>query len=168
MGDQEKRVNISDLLESHRRDRERLLWEGTFREYFELASSTSRLGALSHARICDMILAPGVEKLAEGTRDELVRYNFFSDELFGIEEPIARIVEYFKSAAQRLEVRKRILLLMGPVGGGKSTIVNMLKRGLEGWTRAEGGAVYGIKDCPMHEDPLHLIPLELQHDIKRE
>ena len=42
-----------------------------------------------------------------------------------------QLVEYFRSAAQRLEVRKRILLLMGPVGGGKSTIVTLLKRGLE-------------------------------------
>jgi serine protein kinase len=165
MGDQEKRVNISDLLESHRRDRERLLWEGTFREYFELAASSARLGALSHARICEMVLAPGVEKLAEGTRDEVVRYNFFSEELFGIEEPIARIVEYFKSAAQRLEVRKRILLLMGPVGGGKSTIVNMLKRGLEAWTQTNNGAVYAIQNCPMHEEPLHLIPVELRPEI---
>jgi serine protein kinase len=49
---------------------------------------------------------------------KFLSYNFFSHELFGIEEPIARIVEYFKSAAQRLEVRKRILLLMGPAGGG--------------------------------------------------
>jgi len=167
MGDQEKRVNISDLLESHRRDREQLLWEGTFREYFELAASSARLGALSHARICEMVLAPGVEKLAEGTRDEVVRYNFFSDELFGIEEPIARIVEYFKSAAQRLEVRKRILLLMGPVGGGKSTIVNMLKRGLEAWTRTSNGAVYAIQNCPMHEEPLHLIPVELRPEIAK-
>ncbi len=140
MGDQEKRVNISDLLESHRRDREQLLWEGTFREYFELAASSARLGALSHARICEMVLAPGVEKLAEGTRDEVVRYNFFSDELFGIEEPIARIVEYFKSAAQRLEVRKRILLLMGPSAAANqpsSTCSSVVSRPGPGPTTAQ-------------------------------
>ncbi|MGA9995676.1 MAG: hypothetical protein WBP93_09690, partial [Pyrinomonadaceae bacterium] len=64
-------------------------------------------------------------------------------------------------------VRKRILLLMGPVGGGKSTIVTMLKRGLEGWTRGEAGAVFAIKDCPMHEEPLHLIPQELRAEIEK-
>lgn len=141
MAEQDKKLSLSELLEAHRRERERLVWEGTFRDYFELVNANPRLAALSHARICDMILAPGMEKIAEGTRDELTRYKFFSDELFGIEEPIAKIVEYFKSAAQRLEVRKRILLLMGPVGGGKSTIVTMLKRGLENWTRTETGAV---------------------------
>jgi serine protein kinase len=167
MAEQEKPLSLTELLEAHRRERERLVWEGTFREYFELVTGNPRLSSLSHARICDMILAAGTEKIAEGTRDEVTRYNFFSDELFGIEESIARIVEYFKSAAQRLEVRKRILLLMGPVGGGKSTIVTMLKRGLENWTRIEAGAVYAIKDCPMHEEPLHLIPPELRPEIEK-
>ena len=167
MAEQENTMSLTEMLEAHRRERERLVWEGTFREYFELVTANSRLASLSHARICDMILAAGTEKIAEGTRDEVTRYNFFSSELFGIEESIAKIVEYFKSAAQRLEVRKRILLLMGPVGGGKSTIVTLLKRGLEDWTRGEGGALYGIKDCPMHEEPLHLIPLELRPEIEK-
>src|SRR5438132_7832270 len=161
----ENKMNLSDLLETHRRDRERLAWEGTFRDYFELVTQNSNISKLSHARSCDMILAAGVEKINEGSRDEIVKYNFFSEELFGIERPISKIVEYFKSAGQRLEVRKRILLLMGPVGGGKSTIVTMLKRGLEHWSRTENGAVYAIKDCPMHEEPLHLIPLELRPEI---
>src|SRR3989454_1423659 len=163
----EKKINLSDLLETHRRDRERLAWEGTFRDYFELVTQNPNISKLSHARICDMVLAAGVEKINEGSRDEIVKHNFFSEELFGIERPISRIVEYFKSAGQRLEVRKRILLLMGPVGGGKSTIVTMLKRGLENWSRTADGAVYAIKDCPMHEEPLHLIPPELRAEVER-
>ncbi|HWS85522.1 MAG TPA: hypothetical protein VN282_00900 [Pyrinomonadaceae bacterium] len=161
------KFDISARLEALRQEQAALAWEGSFRDYFELVTQNQRLAQLSHARINDMIHAAGVEKLNEGTRDEVARYNFFASELFGIEEPIARIVEYFKSAAQRLEVRKRILLLMGPVGGGKSTIVTMLKRGLEEWTRTEQGAVYAIKDCPMHEEPLHLIPAELRPEIEK-
>ncbi|MGH9826137.1 MAG: protein prkA, partial [Blastocatellia bacterium] len=161
------KLDISQLLETHRRDRERLAWEGTFRDYFELVLQNPNICKLSHARVCDMVTAPGVEKVNEGSRDEVARYNFFSEELFGIEGPIAKIVEYFKSAGQRLEVRKRILLLMGPVGGGKSTIVTLLKRGMEQWTRTNNGAVYAIKDCPMHEEPLHLIPPELRPEIER-
>jgi serine protein kinase len=161
------KFNISARLEDLRREREALHWEGSFRDYFELVSQNPRLAQLSHARVNDMIHAAGIEKLNEGTRDEVARYKFFSQELYGIEEPLARIVEYFKSAAQRLEVRKRILLLMGPVGGGKSTIVTMLKRGLEDYTRTEAGALYAIKDCPMHEEPLHLIPQELRAEIEK-
>jgi len=161
------KFNISERLEDLRREREALHWEGSFRDYFELVSQNPRLAQLSHARVNDMIHAAGIEKLNEGTRDEVARYKFFAQELYGIEEPLARIVEYFKSAAQRLEVRKRILLLMGPVGGGKSTIVTMLKRGLEDYTRTDAGALYAIKDCPMHEEPLHLIPHELRAEIEK-
>jgi serine protein kinase len=161
------KFNISERLEDLRREREALHWEGSFRDYFELVSQNPRLAQLSHGRVNDMIHAAGIEKLNEGTRDEVARYKFFAQELYGIEEPLARIVEYFKSAAQRLEVRKRILLLMGPVGGGKSTIVTMLKRGLEDYTRTEAGALYAIKDCPMHEEPLHLIPHELRAEIDK-
>ncbi|MEW6211095.1 MAG: protein prkA [Acidobacteriota bacterium] len=164
---EDNKLNISDLLETHRREREQLAWDGTFRDYFELVLQNPNISKLSHARVCDMVLAAGVEKINEGSRDEIIRYNFFSDELFGIEGPIAKIVEYFKSAGQRLEVRKRIMLLMGPVGGGKSTIVTMLKRGLERYTRTDNGAVYAIKDCPMHEEPLHLIPPELRPEIEK-
>jgi len=165
--DGNKQFNISERLEDLRREHEALRWEGSFRDYFELVAQNSRIAQLSHARINDMVHAAGIDRLNEGTQHEVLSYNFFASELFGIEEPIARIVEYFKSAAQRLEVRKRILLLMGPVGGGKSTIVNMLKRGLEDWTKTEGGAVYAIKDCPMHEEPLHLIPHQLRPEVEK-
>ena len=162
-----KNFSIAERLKALREEREALRWEGTFQEYFELVTREPRLAQLSHARINEMIHQAGVAKINEGARDELLTYNFFSDEIYGIEESIAQIVEYFKSAAQRLEVRKRILLLMGPVGGGKSTIVSLIKRGLENYTRSESGAVYGIKNCPMHEDPLHLIPHELRPEIER-
>jgi len=165
--DGNKQFNISERLEDLRREHAALRWEGSFRDYFELVAQNPRIAQLSHARINDMVHAAGVDRLNEGTQHELLSYKFFDSELFGIEEPIARIVEYFKSAAQRLEVRKRILLLMGPVGGGKSTIVNMLKRGLEVWTQIDAGAVYAIKDCPMHEEPLHLIPHQLRAEVEK-
>ena len=165
--DGNKQFNISERLEDLRREHEAVRWEGSFRDYFELVAQNPRIAQLSHARINDMVHAAGVDRLNEGTQHEVLSYKFFDSELFGIEEPIARIVEYFKSAAQRLEVRKRILLLMGPVGGGKSTIVNMLKRGLEEWTQNEAGAVYAIKDCPMHEEPLHLIPHQLRAEVEK-
>ena len=165
--DGRQQFNITERLEDLRREHEALRWEGSFRDYFELVAQNPKIAQLSHGRVNDMVHAAGVERLNEGTQHEILSYNFFSNELYGIEEPIAKIVEYFKSAAQRLEVRKRILLLMGPVGGGKSTIVMMLKRGLEDWTKTDGGAVYAIKDCPMHEEPLHLIPHQLRAEIEK-
>jgi serine protein kinase len=71
-------------------------------------------------------------------------------------------VRYFETAAQGHETRRRILLLWGPPGGAKSSVAAMLKRGLEDWTQTDEGAVFAIQDCPMHEEPLHLIPAALR------
>jgi len=157
-------MDLVKRLEEYR-DRERgLLWEGTFAQYFESASKNPAVSRLSHERIYHMIKDAGVETTHAGEQ----RYNFFSQEIFGIEKPLQQIVDYFHSAAQRLEVRKRVLLLMGPVGGGKSTIVYLIKRGLEAYSRSEEGAIYAIRDCPMHEEPLHLIPNDLRPDVEKE
>src|SRR5215211_4674619 len=156
-------VNLLDKLEQYRREESKLAWEGTFGEYFELVTQNPAAAQLSHARVYQMLVAAGVGE-AGGRK----QYGFFAEDLFGVEKPLQQLFEYFSSAARRLEVRKRILLLMGPVGGGKSTIVALLKRGLEAYTRGEAGAVYGIKGCPMHEEPLHLVPEVLRPDLQKE
>lgn len=157
-------MDLIKRLEEFRAQERALTWEGAFADYFDIVKASPRVAQLSHARVFDMITSAGVETGKSG----LPRYRFFDDEIYGLEKPLQQIVEYFNSSAQRLEVRKRILLLMGPVGGGKSTIVSMLKRGLEAYTRSERGAVYAIATCPMHEEPLHLIPNELREDFMRE
>jgi serine protein kinase len=157
-------MDLIERLEKFRREEQKLAWRGTFAQYFDLVVANPQIAQLSHARIHSMILDAGVDT---GTNGERI-YKFFDHDLFGLEQPIQQLVEYFSSAAQRLEVRKRILLMMGPVGGGKSTIVTLLKRGLERYTRTDLGAVYAIQGCPMHEEPLHLIPEQLRADIQKE
>jgi serine protein kinase len=157
-------MELHKRLQSFRDEQQKLNWEGTFADYFDLVIHNPRIADLSHARIYKMILD------AETYTDDngVTRYEFFRDEIFGLEDSLEQIVDYFRSAARRLEVRKRILLLMGPVGGGKSTIVTMLKRGLEQYTRTDNGAVFAIKGCPMHEDPLHLIPESMRDELQSE
>ncbi len=157
-------MDLIRKLEEFRAQEQALAWEGTFADYFEIVKQNPHVAQLSHARAFNMIMSEGVEV---GKRGE-TRYNFFNEEIFGLDRPLQQIVEYFNSGAQRLEVRKRILLLMGPVGGGKSTIVSMLKRGLEQYSRTDRGALYAISTCPMHEEPLHLIPQSLRPDFERE
>jgi serine protein kinase len=154
---------LVEKLEQFRREESKLAWDGTFAEYFELVTRNPKIAQLSHARVYDMLVAAGVEG-ENGHK----KYGFFAGDLFGVEHPLQQLVEYFSSAARRLEVRKRILLLMGPVGGGKSTIVTLLKRGLEKYSRTDEGAVYAIKGCPMHEEPLHLVPDVLRADVQKE
>jgi serine protein kinase len=157
-------MNLATRMEQYRAAEAQLAWEGPFSEYFDRVIASPALARLSHARVYDMLMGAGVET---GPNDRK-EYKFFTEELFGMEKPLEQLVDYFASAARRLEVRKRILLLMGPVGGGKSTIVTMLKRGLEAYSRTEAGAAYAIKGCPMHEEPLHLLPDELRDDFMRE
>lgn len=151
-------------LEEHRLAESKLSWEGTFADYLELVAKNPGIAQFAHGRIYNMVVSAGVRE-ENGVR----RYGFFEQELFGLDRPLERLVEeYFHPAARRLDVRKRILLLMGPVSGGKSTLVTMLKRGLEAYSRSEAGALYGIKGCPMHEEPLHMIPKELRAEVEEQ
>lgn len=157
-------MDILNKIKRHREEEERLKWEGTFAEYLEIVKERPIVAQSAHSRVYNMIKSAGITE-----KDGKKNYHFFDKEIFGIEDAIERLVEeYFHPAAKRLDVRKRILLLMGPVSGGKSTIVTLLKRGLEEYTRTDEGAVYAIKGCPMHEDPLHLIPHHLRDDFYKE
>ncbi len=157
-------LDIIRQLHNYRKEENQLKWEGTFLEYLNLIKERKEVAQTAHSRIYEMIKSAGIEK-----KDGKKVYNFFDQELYGLEESIERLVEeYFHPAAKRLDVKKRVLLLMGPVSGGKSTIVSMLKRGLEAFSRTDEGAVYAIKGCPMHEDPLHLIPESLRKSFFEE
>ena len=154
-------MDILGKIARFREEEHKLKWEGTFAEYLEIIKVQPWVAQSAHSRVYNMIRDAGIEEV-NGTR----KYNFFSGQLFGLEESLERLVEeYFHPAAKRLDVRKRILLLMGPVSGGKSTLVSALKRGLESYSLKDTGAIYAIKGCPMHEDPLHLIPQNLRQDF---
>ena len=157
-------MDIFKKIAEHRAETDRLAWRGTFRDYIALLREQPHLAMTAHSRVYEMIASSGITSNHGQTR-----YAFFEEELFGLDRALERLVEeYFHSSARRLEVRKRILLLMGPVSGGKSTIVTMLKRGLEQFSRTERGAVYAIAGCPMQENPLKLIPQELRPELERE
>lgn len=157
-------MDILRKIEKFREDEQKLKWEGTFAEYLDILKEKALVAQSAHSRVYNMIKDAGIEEV-NGVR----KYNFFSGQLFGLEESLERLIEeYFHPAAKRLDVRKRILLLMGPVSGGKSTLVSLLKRGLETYSLKDQGAIYAIKGCPMHEDPLHLIPQYLRADFHEE
>ncbi len=100
-----------------------------------------------------MIKRTGVQVDDEGKE----HYAFFEQDLFGIDEPLARVVEYFKAAAMGSDVGRRVLLLYGPPSSGKSQLVILLKRGLEVYTQTDEDAIYAIADCPkVLESSLHI------------
>src|SRR5215212_5010686 len=159
-------IDFAALIEEDRSERQELEWQGTFLQYLDLVKQRPQLADLSHRRMYDMMAGPGVTELdleadPRAKRvfgDETVKvYNFFADEFFGMERTLEKIVRYFHSAAMGGEEARQVLYLMGPVGSGKSSLVERLKRGLE-----DTDPVYTIEGCPIQEDPLHLIPRHLR------
>jgi len=159
------------VIKEDRAARESKQWRGTLLEYLELVKADPTMTKLAHARIYDMVIGAGARNIQETDdprtkrlyKDEPVKvYNFFADEFFGIERTIAQIVRYFHSASLKGEESRQVLYLMGPVGSGKSSLVERVQRGLE-----QTGFVYAIDGCPMHEEPLHLIPRHLRREFEK-
>src|SRR3990167_6358416 len=153
-------VDILSTIDAHLAAHHAPAWSGTFRDYLPIVIATPSLAQRAHARLYAMIRNGGVIADDDGAE----HYAFFENDLFGIDGPLARVVEYFKAAAMGSDVGGRILLLYGPPSSGKSQLAILLKRGLEAYTQTDPGAVYAMAECPQHEDPLHLIP----HALRRE
>ncbi|MCG3130768.1 MAG: hypothetical protein FLDDKLPJ_01540 [Phycisphaerae bacterium] len=174
----ESRLDAQAFREQH--------WEGSFEEYLEHVARNPRIARNAFQRIYDMILHFGTERYMRN-REEIIRYKFFSDPIengadavFGLDRPLMNLVDFFKSASHGYGTERRILLLHGPVGSCKSTIARLLKKGLEYYSRLEEGALYTfswhlhddagkphIHPCPMHEEPLKLIPIEARREVLR-
>ncbi len=162
-------------------------WEGSFDEYLGIVAHSPAAVRNAYQRIYDMILSFGSERYRLFKRD-LIRYHFFSDPIdqgldgiFGLDEQLMQLVDVFRSASEGYGTDRRILLLHGPVGSSKSTIARLLKKGLEYYSRTDDGALYSyvwtLDDncgpsarthefpCPMHEEPLMLVPVEARTAI---
>ncbi len=162
-------------------------WEGSFWDYLDVAHERPAVARNAFQRLYDMILSYGWEKYRLFKHD-LIRYHFFSDPIdggadaiYGLDRPLMELVDVFRSAAEGYGTDRRILLLHGPVGSSKSTIARLLKKGLEAYSRTDAGALYSFSwmldpsagpseksvafPCPMHEEPLVLVPREARADV---
>jgi serine protein kinase len=140
-------------------------WEGSFTDFVEQLLPHDPMGIArnSHQYIWDMLRWMGRRDAEE---EGGAPRGLFAHELFGIDEALERVVDYFKAASAGSEVGRRLLLLLGPPSGGKSTLVILLKRGLEEYSHTDAGALYAIKGCPVHESPLHLVPHTLRPSFR--
>ncbi len=154
-----------DSLVNFTKEHQAKYWEGTFSTFLEeiVVKDPAAVSRTSHQYLWDMLCWRRRHENPEGEGDE---FRLFSHDLFGMEKPLQRVMEYFKAASAGSEVGRRLLLLLGPPSGGKSTLVILLKRGLEEYSHTEEGALYGIKGCPLHETPLHLIPHSLRSEFR--
>ncbi len=124
---------------------------------------------LAHKRLCDAIEDHGVDAMSESDSrcrklfdgDKLRTYSYFEDEFFGMERVIAKVMRYLKSAALKGEESRQVLLLMGPVGAGKSALTEHVKKALDGQT------YFHLGDDPQRGEPLQLIPRSLREQFEK-
>ncbi len=155
--------SLSSFSRLHRAQR----WEGTFGDFVKviLPQSPAAVARTSHQYIWDMLRWHGQSASADAS-DTVKARELLKRELFGIDEPLSRVVEYFKASAAGSDVGRRLMLLLGPPSGGKSTLAILLKRGLEEYSRTEAGALYAIKGSPLRENPLNLVPASLRPEFR--
>src|SRR5246500_3366027 len=156
--------SLSSFSRLHRAQR----WEGTFGEFLAniLPANPAALARSSHEYVWDMLRWHG--RAGQPDAPENVRAReLFKRELFGIDESLSRVVDYFKAAAAGSDVGRRLLLLLGPPSGGKSPLAIPLKRGLEEYSRTDEGALYAIRGSPLRENPINLIPTSLRAEFRQ-
>ena len=166
-----KTVDTSKYADEH--------WEGSFQDYLGLLEENPLICRTSYQRVYDMVLSYGVTE-SEERREKTVHYNFFDDPmeegrdgLFGLDKSIAQFMNVIKAAAHHFGPERRILMLHGPVGSSKSTIVRLLKKGLEEYTAKPEGALYTfdwiiedqVQSSMMNEEPLLLVPPEAREKL---
>jgi serine protein kinase len=130
--------------------------EYSLQEYLEICKRDK----LAFASAAERLLAAIGEPELVDTRHDPRRSRIFANKIikiypafrdfYGMEEVVEQVVSYFRHAAQGLEERKQILYLLGPVGGGKSSIAEKLK------SLTEKIPFYAIKGSPINESPLGL------------
>jgi len=159
-------MNFREFIKTDREKSNTQKFEGSFLDYLNIVKENPDAVKLAHNRIYEMIISRGIEELKaeENPRvrkiygnDIIRKYGFFREEFYGIDKIIMKLASYFKSAAMKGEESRQVLYLVGPVGAGKSSIVESLKSALENCE-----PVFALKGCPMHEEPLHLIPKHLR------
>ena len=140
-------LNLVGELQDRKQFQE-LNWSGTFQNYLDLVAKNPRVTRNAFQRIYDMIMDYGTDDFIDAKK-RLIQYKFFfdtnfdpDDAVFGAEISLMRLANFFKAAAKGYGTEKRVLLLHGPVGSAKSTIVRRLKKGIERYSRTEDGALY--------------------------
>ncbi len=157
-----------DLIQKQRNKKKKEKFEGSFLEYLEMIKDNPEKIKLAHKRLYEIICDHGLETVDVGSDsyrdifngDKIRTYNYFKEEFFGMESVINKLMRFLKSAAHKGEESRQVLLLMGPVGAGKSALTEHIKRALD------GQRYYHLEGDPQRGEPLQLIPRSLRSEME--
>jgi serine protein kinase len=160
--------NFLNLIQTQRNEKKNKKFKGTLLEYFDLIKDNPDIVKLAHKRLYDALGSHGIKVLDESNErchklfggDSIKIYEYFEKEFFGNERVIAKIMRFLNSAAKRGEESRQVLLLMGPVGAGKSALTEHIKKSLD------GQPYYHLENDAQRGEPLHLIPRSLRNQFE--
>lgn len=152
------------IIETQRGQKKEARFSGTFLDYLEYVKENPEIVKTSHKRLYDCIVDFGVDVMSDSDPrkknifggDNIKVYNYFKSQFFGMENVISKLMRFLSSAAKRGEESRQVLLLMGPVGAGKSDLTEHIKRSLEGST------YFHIDGDPQRGEPLQVLPRNLR------
>ncbi|MAF43126.1 MAG: serine protein kinase [Parcubacteria group bacterium] len=155
-------------VKAHRESKSAEKFHGVLGDYLKLLEKNPDISILAHKRLYKQIMSTGMRTLDETDarcnklfNGEPVRiYDYFSSQFFGMERPLEKVMRFLRSASMKGEESRQVLLLLGPVGAGKSALIEHIKGALEACN-----PIYVLKDCPIREEPLHLIPRSLRDEF---
>ena len=157
-----------ERIKKHRESKTAEKFSGTLSEYLEKIEENPEIASLAHRRLYEQIMSHGLTTLDETDHrcnkifdgDEVKVYDYFASQFFGMERPLEKVMRFLRSAAMKGEESRQVLLLLGPVGAGKSALVEHIKGALENCD-----PIYVLDGCPIREEPLHLIPRSLREEF---
>lgn len=158
------------LIEKHKSKKKTEKFSGSMEEYLKIVEKDSSVANLAHKKLYDVLAGKGVTRMSTADSrcnklfggEEVRTYDYFQDKFFGMERSLAKIMRFLRSAAMKGEESRQVLLLLGPVGAGKSALMEHIKSALEMLE-----PMYHIDGCPIHEEPLHLIPRSLRDEFQK-
>jgi len=164
-----KKELLQAIKEQRISSKDKKKFEGTFIDYIELLQESPDLVKSSHKRLYQALVEHGFNAMSDSDprkkkifdNNNIKIYDYFKDEFFGMENVIMKIMRFLKAAAFKGEESRQVLLLMGPVGAGKSALTEHIKSSLEGIS------YFHLKDDPQRGEPLQLVPRTLRDTFSK-
>jgi len=141
---------------------------GTLMDYVETVEKDPSIVKSAHKRLHDVIEKYGSYVMSDSDPrkfmifdgEQIKIHKYFEGEFFGMETVVEKVMSFLSSAAHKGEESRQVLLLMGPVGAGKSALTEHIKKALE------GEKYYALKGDPHRGEPLQLIPRSLRPSVE--
>jgi len=155
---------LEDIRDQRKASSKRKRFSGTFLDYIKHIQDNPDIVMSSHKRLYGRIVEHGSQSMSNSdprkkkifNSESVMIYDYFKEHFFGMENVIFKIMQYLKSAAHKGEESKQVLLLMGPVGAGKSALTEHIKQSLHGAT------YFHLDGDSQRGEPLQLIPRSLR------